>query len=125
MPIKPENKGRYPRDWKAISLRIREREGQCCKFCKAPNYELIYRPDKTSQWVLWPEGMESEALSMDGYKPVKVILTVAHLNHQPEDCSDDNLAALCQKCHLNYDALHHKANARQTLNNKRKQLQLF
>lgn len=36
------------------------------------------------------------------------ILTIAHLNHTPEDCSDDNLRALCQKCHNQYDAQHLK-----------------
>jgi len=30
MPIRPENKNRYPTDWKAISLRVRERaKGRC------------------------------------------------------------------------------------------------
>ncbi|MFW5828394.1 MAG: hypothetical protein ACOCU4_09885 [Alkalispirochaeta sp.] len=34
-----------------------------------------------------------------------MILTVAHLDHDPEDwgVTDDRLAALCQKCHLGYD----------------------
>lgn len=33
-----------------------------------------------------------------------VILTVAHLDHTPENCSDDNLKAMCQRCHNKYDA---------------------
>jgi hypothetical protein len=33
-----------------------------------------------------------------------VVLTVAHLNHMPEDCSDENLLAMCQRCHNAYDA---------------------
>ena len=39
-------------------------------------------------------------------KPIRIILTVAHLDHDPEnwDVSDDRLAALCQKCHLTHDA---------------------
>jgi hypothetical protein len=37
----------------------------------------------------------------------KVILTVAHLNHTPEDCRDENLLAMCQGCHLHYDREHH------------------
>ena len=37
----------------------------------------------------------------------KVVLTVAHLDHNPTNCNDDNLKALCQKCHLSYDAKHH------------------
>ena len=31
MPIKPENKGRYPKDWKAISTAIRERAAGRCE----------------------------------------------------------------------------------------------
>jgi hypothetical protein len=36
-----------------------------------------------------------------------VVLTTAHLNHTPEDCSDENLKAMCQGCHLHYDRGHH------------------
>lgn len=38
-------------------------------------------------------------------KAVKIILTIAHLDHDEEnwDVKDDRLAALCQKCHLEYD----------------------
>lgn len=39
---------------------------------------------------------------------IRVILTVAHLNHTPGDDRDENLKALCQWCHFNYDKLHHK-----------------
>lgn len=31
-------------------------------------------------------------------------LTVAHLDQDPRNCDDDNLVALCQRCHLGYDA---------------------
>lgn len=31
-------------------------------------------------------------------------LTVAHINHVEADCRDENLVALCPKCHLRYDA---------------------
>ncbi|MFC7611660.1 hypothetical protein [Teichococcus aestuarii] len=33
-----------------------------------------------------------------------MVLTVAHLNHQPEDCRPENLLAGCQRCHNLYDA---------------------
>ena len=39
---------------------------------------------------------------------VRIVLTCAHLNHDPADNADSNLKALCQWCHLNYDKLHHK-----------------
>jgi hypothetical protein len=39
---------------------------------------------------------------------IRVVLTLAHLDHNPENNSDDNLRLLCCWCHLNYDKLHHK-----------------
>lgn len=39
---------------------------------------------------------------------IKVVLGVAHLNHTPGDDRDENLKALCQWCHLNYDKIHHR-----------------
>ena len=35
---------------------------------------------------------------------VVVVLTVAHLDHTPENCADENLLHLCQQCHNRYDA---------------------
>lgn len=39
---------------------------------------------------------------------VGIVLTIAHLNHTSGDDREENLAALCQWCHLNYDKVHHK-----------------
>jgi len=36
-----------------------------------------------------------------------VVLTVAHLDHTPENCDEANLKAMCQRCHLAYDGPHH------------------
>lgn len=44
----------------------------------------------------------------------KVVLTVAHLDHTPENCADENLKDMCQACHLAYDHEHHQRNARAT-----------
>ena len=41
-------------------------------------------------------------------KQIAIVLTIAHLNHTPEDCRPENLCALCQKCHLNYDQEYHR-----------------
>lgn len=80
-PIRPENKDRYPADWKEISYRIRfVRAGGMCEWCKAVHGES--HPETGSI----------------------VVLTTAHLDHTPENCSDNNLAALCQRCHNRYDA---------------------
>lgn len=123
MPIRDEEKARYPNDWPEISRRIREREANKCKWCKAPNGEVVDRASDGSSYMLMGgevfDAKTGDYLGMargseyPGGKFVKIVLTVAHLDHQPENCSDDNLAALCQRCHLHYDR-HHHANTRRS-----------
>lgn len=59
--------------------------------------------------------------------------TVAHLGapnpdgtpgnkHDKMDVRDENLAALCQRCHLNYDRDEHLANAAATRRRRREEL---
>ncbi len=123
MPIRDENKARYPKDWKAISLRIRERAGQRCEKCKAPNGELIAR-EQSEDWAFEPTYTDDTGQvfsAEDGRhmgfnspqdmpaKWVRVVLTVAHLDHRPENCADDNLKAWCQRCHNIYDMPMRKA----------------
>ena len=100
MPIRPENKARYPKDWKQIRQRVLERANNRCEFCGVENYSI--RENGT-----------------------KVVLTIAHLDHTPENCDMSNLRALCQKCHLTYDAKHHAATAKHTKAMKEKTLKLF
>ena len=85
----------YPPNWKEISKRIRARAGWKCEFCGAENYRAHPRTGS------------------------RVVLTVAHLGHDPMNCSEDNLRALCQGCHLRYDARQHAANAARTRGRKR------
>jgi hypothetical protein len=106
MPIRPENKARYPKDWKAISARIRERAGNKCEQCGVENG--VYRNTATGETTT--DLMQVEAWgTCDDAVVSRIVLTVAHLNHRPEDCSDDNLRAWCQKCHNGYDAKHRAA----------------
>ena len=108
MPIKPENKHRYPVDWKEISMRIRfERAKGKCEVCGAVNYSYVNR--KTREICLKDED-----------DAIRIVLTVAHLDHSPENCEDSNLKAMCQKCHNNYDKYHR----RETRSNK-KQMEMF
>lgn len=81
MPIKPENKNRYPKEWKAIRADILKRANNKCEFCGIENYTV----------------KENGA---------RVVLTIAHLDHTPENCDYSNLRALCQKCHNSYAAKH-------------------
>ncbi len=91
MPFRPENRQRYPKDWAAISRRIRhDRVGSRCEHagCGAINGQ--------------PHPITGS----------RVVLTVAHLDHTPENCAEGNLRAMCQLCHNRYDAAHRRENRR-------------
>lgn len=117
MPIK--DKSKYPPDWKAISKRIRERDGQRCKWCGVANYAVGAR-DRFGEWHdedsihCMNSGCGIHLFGEDFPKIIKIVLTVAHIDHDTANNADDNLAALCQKCHLTHDAKFHVANARGT-----------
>jgi hypothetical protein len=91
MPIRPENRDKYPKDWPEISRRIRfERaEGQCEWFdvweeerCPA----IHGRPHPSTGSI--------------------VVLTTMHLDHNPTNCDEKNLLAACQLHHNLYDREH-------------------
>lgn len=117
MPIKPENQARYPKDWPQIRKRILERAGNRCEGsplypdCRIPNGEVGYRVD--GRWVrlgatLDEAAQAADAAWLDGERVVVIVLTIGHKDHTPENCSDENLAAWCQRCHLAYDHEHHQ-----------------
>jgi hypothetical protein len=111
MPISAENRARYPKNWRVISLEVREAAGRRCEGspafpdCRAANGE--------------PHPVTGST----------VVLTVAHLDHVPENCGEPrnrpNLKAMCQRCHLTYDAKHHARNAAATARSRRASADLF
>lgn len=122
MPIREENRGRYPKDWPEISKAIRERASNTCEQCGAPNGCDILRGLEFGDRVAYavPCGIGAHTFDADtgeclgvrlvqdlkrwGWREVRVVLTVAHLDHQPENCDPSNLRAWCQRCHNRYDA---------------------
>lgn len=101
MPIRPENRARYPDNWPEISVSIRKRSGGQCE-CRGE----------------CGRGHKGRCRAWNGHShPVtgsKVVLTVAHLDHTPENCDPANLCAMCHACHLSYDAAHHAATRART-----------
>ena len=123
MPILPENKHRYPANWKTeIRPDILRRAENRCEKCGVKNHVSILRTKQSSQWV-YDDGhlMEVSAFKHRyfDWRSVYIVLTIAHLDHTPENCGPSNLRAWCQKCHNTHDAAHRAANRR-----KRKQLDL-
>lgn len=95
-PIRKENRRRYPPNWKAVSLYIRnERAGGRCECMSECGLHTTTGrcTERNGQPAAWANG--------------KVVLTVAHLDHTPENVDHDNLKAMCQRCHLRYDRDHH------------------
>lgn len=106
----PIDYSEYHPKWTLISRLIRfYRANNKCEWCGVPNYQLIYRYANGRKWDYFPEDHQGDALLLDGFKPVKIILTTAHLDHNKNNNRFWNLAALCQKCHLNHDRHRHVA----------------
>jgi len=102
MPIRAEERDRYPSDWRAISLAIKTVRADW--FC-----ECMGECDRHTGWCLARHGRQHPITGS------KVVLTVAHLDHTPENCDPDNLRAMCQRCHLSYDREHHAETRRNTI----------
>lgn len=128
MPIRPEQRALYPKDWSAIRLRILNRAQYACEWCGRRDHERQFvGPD--GSWVdvnvafveLNGDGIEVP----DDWRLVKTVLTTAHLDHDPTNNDDANLASLCQKCHLTYDGPLHAGNASRTRDRKHGQVRMF
>ncbi len=130
MPISAENRALYPprAEWLAIRARILSRAQHACEWCARRDREWqVVGPG--SQWVdsdVAHLDLESNGVELDeGWRLVKTILTVAHLDQDPTNNDDDNLRALCQRCHLTHDAGQHARNAARTRDRKRGQTRMF
>src|SRR6188768_3374798 len=115
MPIKPENLARYPRDWKLIRARILERARHRCEFCEVP--DRAWRNNVIDTFTI--DTSIAELWHRLGESVTRIVLTIAHLDHTPENCADDNLRALCQRCHNRYDRPHRNKNAAATRREKK------
>lgn len=111
MPIRPENKARYPKNWKEIRERIRTRAGDKCELCGVQNHAVGYR-DKYGVFVdkTTVRPFLLGVLLKEGTKLIKIVCTVMHLDHTPEHNDDSNLKFGCQRCHNKYDAPFRAAN---------------
>jgi len=87
MPIRPELRKLYPENWSEITDRIRfKRAGGSCERCGAQHGQPH------------PETGKVEYLS------------TAHLDHDPTNNAEENLAALCRICHNRNDSKNRAAN---------------
>jgi hypothetical protein len=119
MPI--DYKTYHPK-WSLISRLIRfVRANNRCEKCGVLNGSLINRGkdgaftyafkiqlDELHLLTTKHQYSKQQALSSLGL--TKVVLTVAHIDHDKNNNRFWNLAAWCQKCHLSHDIKQHVAN---------------
>jgi len=119
MPIDYNN---YPPNWKSeIVPRVLSRAGNKCEVCGLENKQIVFAGKiqikvgkqykvKTVWFETYGSAKRLQSVMIgtggDLIQHRKVVLTIAHLDHDElnHDVKDDRLKAMCQYCHLNYDA---------------------
>lgn len=115
---------KYASNWKTeIRPAIMERANNLCEFCNVPNYKLILRGTwndiecyQDDNGIIY-NANTSEVIGetyLGEVHPtnrlIKVVLTIAHLDHNINNNDFLNLKALCQRCHNRYDTEQRKEN---------------
>lgn len=117
----PMQRNKYPRNWDKISLAVRTEAGWKCEWCEAPHMKVIRRADDGSfEIVEWVRETNEDLVEfarmswarLKFHGLTRVIITTAHLDRNQANNARENLAALCQRCHLRYDIHQHIANRR-------------
>ena len=75
----PMDKSKYPADWEAISIKVRNAALWMCELCACRHGHKHFLTGSV------------------------VILTVHHIDGDPKNNHRSNLIALCQRCHLRLD----------------------
>lgn len=84
----PWDRSKYPHEWENVVEKIRRRSGDKCEWCGAENRKPHPRTGNM------------------------VTLTTAHiLDKRPEAIDLENLAHLCNRCHLRHDRGQHRIKA--------------
>lgn len=110
---------RYPANWKSyIVPNVIARAGNRCECCGLANKSIVWavkfqvkdddgRYKIKSIWFRDSRDADREACGNKHLvRAVQVVLTIAHLDHDEtnESVTLDRLKAMCQICHLRYDA---------------------
>lgn len=127
MPIRPELRPLYPSNWREISSKIRfDRARGKCEFCGAPHSKFTRSDIPDTFYDSYDEAAFSVSDPHENDAKIsRIILTTAHLDHDPTNNADENLRALCQKCHLAHDLPHHLLSRRINRERETRQGRLF
>lgn len=119
LPIRPEHRALYPDDWPqgSASIRFGRAKGRC-EGCGRPHGKVVLCIGD-GRWFdrqqgAWRDGRGDQVARP--HKPYRlrwtlVRLAVCHLDHDPSNGDPENLAAWCQRCHLEHDRPEHRRRA--------------
>jgi len=106
------DKSKYPPNWKEIVEWIRRRSGNRCECTgECGLHEGRRCIERNGEPATYAKGT--------------IVLTTAHLDHDPGNNVPDNLKHMCQRCHLRVDRFQHAYNSRITRDAKKGQGHLF
>ena len=130
MPIRADQRWFYPIDWRELSCVIRfERAQGRCERCARPHRQWVVHMRDGRWWDSandrWRDARGRRAQGtcparlaklqppLVGFDALRlprtfVVLATAHLDHDPSNNDPRNLAALCQRCHLEHDRSEHR-----------------
>lgn len=109
----PTDRTKYPPNWKEIVRKVKERSGDRCECMSECGLHT------TTGRCIERNGEDAH------YARGRVVLTTAHLCHDPSCDRMDHLRHMCNRCHLRYDSDHHMKNAAITRHKKKAEKDLF
>ena len=92
MPIRPENRSKYPADWPELVRQVATRAGGRCE-CLG-ECGIAHAETRCAACNGFPNPETGS----------KTVLTTAHLDHDPSGRDPNRLRQFCQRCHNRYDA---------------------
>jgi hypothetical protein len=112
MPISAERMKLYPggsihsKEWKTFRAQILQRAEDACEGT--------------------PQHPECRAANGEPHPETggKVVLTIAHMDHDESHADPERCRALCQRCHNKWDASHRRANAARTRRQRSPQIDM-
>lgn len=136
MPIRREHRFFYPIDWQELSATIRfRRAGGACETCGRPHGRTVYCLGDGRWWDAmvgaWRDGQGRTLRTLPTIEDLgtirstRVVLATAHRDHDTANNVDANLAAFCQRCHMNHDRPEHRRRRWRTLFRRRAMGDLF
>lgn len=125
----PVDLSRYPENWKDIADEVRWRDNDRCAICNVENSSPIIRLPDGSRVEHDGQRYDAEgrplptapkALLAQG-KHVTVRCAAAHwYDHNPQNCTLENLKFACQQCHNRHDMAMRAKNISATKRKRRK-----